>query len=135
MTKIHPSLNRDLLITGAILHDIGKFEEFSVSTHIKVTTKGMLVGHLVTTVEMLNKEFDKINVPEDYRLKIVHMVLSHHGKMEYGSPKIPAFPEALALYYADEFDARLHMMIVAKEGATTEDDYIYTKEFGNVYLK
>ncbi len=135
IVKIHPSLNRDLLITGALLHDIGKLEEFGVSTHIKVTTKGMLVGHVLISTEMLSKEFDKMDIPEDIKLKVFHMVISHHGKMEYGSPKIPAFPEALALYYADEFDARIHMMIAAKENAATEDDYIYTKEFGNVYLK
>ena len=135
ITKIHPTLNRDLLVTGALLHDIGKIEEFSMSTHIRVTNKGILIGHLTIGAQMLSKAFDKIDIPEDYKLKVMHMVLSHHGKMEYGSPKIPAFPEALALYYADEFDARIHMMIVAKENAATEDDYIYTKEFGNVYLK
>jgi len=95
----------------------------------------MLVGHVLISTEMLSKEFDKMDIPEDIKLKVFHMVISHHGKMEYGSPKIPAFPEALALYYADEFDARIHMMIAAKENAATEDDYIYTKEFGNVYLK
>ena len=132
IARIHPTLNRDLLVTGALLHDIGKIEEFSMSTHIRVTNKGILIGHLTIGTQMLSKAFDKIDVPEDYKLKVMHMVISHHGKMEYGSPKIPAFPEALALYYADEFDARIHMMIAAKENATTEDDYVYTKEFGNV---
>ena len=135
IAKIHPSLDRDLLVTGALLHDIGKLEEFGVSTHIKVTTKGMLIGHVSIGAQMLNGQFDKMDIPEDIKLKVMHMVLSHHGKMEFGSPKIPAFPEALALYYADEFDARIHMIIAAKENAATEDDYIYTKEFGNVYLK
>jgi len=135
IAKIHPTLNRDLLVTGAILHDIGKIEELSTSTHIRVTNKGILIGHVTIGAQMLGRAFDKIDIPEDYKLKVMHMVLSHHGKMEYGSPKIPAFPEALALYYADEFDARIHMMIVAKENSATEDDYVYTKEFGNVYLK
>lgn len=135
ITKTHPRLNRDLLIAGALLHDIGKLEELDVSTHIKVTNKGTMLGHITIGVQILSKAFEKLDVPEDYKLKVLHMAISHHGKMEYGSPKIPAFPEALALYYADEFDARIHMMTAAKENAATEDDYIYTKEFGNVYLK
>ena len=135
ITKTHPKLNRDLLITGALLHDIGKLEELDLSTHIKVTNKGTMLGHITIGVQILSKAFEKLGIPEDYKLKVLHMVVSHHGKMEYGSPKTPAFPEALALYYADEFDARIHMMIAAKENAATEDDYVYTKEFGNVYLK
>ena len=135
IAKTHPKLNRDLLITGALLHDIGKLEELDVSTHIKVTNKGTMLGHITIGVQILSKAFEKLDIPEDYKLKVLHMVISHHGKMEYGSPKTPAFPEALALYYADEFDAKIHMMIAAKENAATEDDYINTKEFGNVYLK
>ena len=135
IAKTHPKLNRDLLITGALLHDIGKLEELEVSTHIKVTNKGNILGHITIGVQILSKAFEKLDIPEDYKLKVLHMVISHHGKMEYGSPKTPAFPEALALYYADEFDAKIHMMIAAKENAATEDDYINTKDFGNVYLK
>lgn len=133
--KVHPNLNRDLLITGALLHDIGKLEEFAVTNHIKVTNKGILIGHVTIGAQMLENALNGTGIPEEHKMKVIHMILSHHGKLEFGSPRAPAFPEALALYHADELDARLHMMSAAKENALTEDDYVFTKEFGNVYLK
>ncbi len=133
--QTYPSLQRDLLICGAILHDIGKIQELKVTNHISVTEEGNLLGHLFMGASLVHEKIKNLDIPDEYKLKIVHMIVSHHGKFENGSPKMPAFPEALALAYIDEFDARLHMMMQAKESAQTHDDFVYTKEFGNVYLK
>jgi len=131
--KIHDGMDRDLLIAGALLHDIGKIEEFKVTTNIKVTTKGMLLGHVTIGMEMLMKAMDKLETPEQLRLKILHIIMTHMG--EYGSNKVPAFPEALAIFHADQLDAKVLQMREIKETAQTEDDYFYHKDFGNVYLK
>ncbi|MDO8740397.1 MAG: HD domain-containing protein [Candidatus Woesearchaeota archaeon] len=131
--KIHDGMDRDLLITGAILHDIGKLEEFAVTTSIKVSTKGMLLGHVTIGIEMLLKAMEQLKTPEEIKLKILHIIITHMG--EYGSNKLPSFPEALTIYYADELDAKVLQMREIKETAQTEDDYFYHKDFGNVYLR
>lgn len=131
--KIHDGMDKDLLITGAILHDIGKLEEFEVTTNIKVSTKGMLLGHVTIGIEMLMRAMDQLKTPEELRLKMIHIIITHMG--EYGSNKLPSFPEALTIYYADELDAKVLQMREIKETAQTEDDYFYHKNFGNVYLR
>jgi 3'-5' exoribonuclease len=131
--KIHDKMDRDLLVTGAILHDIGKIEEFEVTTSIKVSTKGMLLGHVTIGIEMLIRAMDKLQTPEDIRLKILHIMITHMG--DYGSNKTPGFPEALTIFQADQLDAKVLQMTTVKDEAQTEDDYVYHKEFGNVYLK
>lgn len=133
--KIHPELNRDLMIAGAILHDIGKIKELEVTTHIRTSTEGMLVGHLALTFEEVSKKMDLLRTPEDLKMKVKHLLLSHHGKIEYGSPKQPAIPEALAVYMADDTDSKITEMLTYIKKAETEDDYIYLANFGNVYLK
>ncbi|MEM5871525.1 MAG: HD domain-containing protein [Candidatus Aenigmatarchaeota archaeon] len=135
LKKLHPELNRDLMITGAILHDIGKIKELDVTTHIRTSVEGMLIGHLALTYEEVSKKMDLLKTPEDLKIKVKHMILSHHGKIEYGSPKQPAIPEALAVYLADEIDAKITEMITYIKRAETEDDYIYLDNFGTVYLK
>lgn len=131
--KVHTTLDRDLVLTGAILHDIGKIEEFVVTTNIKVSTKGMLLGHVTIGAEMLMHAMDKLQMPEDLRYKLLHMMITHMG--EYGSNKSPFFPEALVVYHADQLDTRVMQMTDLREGAQTEDDFIYHKDFGNIYLK
>jgi 3'-5' exoribonuclease len=133
--KVHPQLDRDLMITGAILHDIGKMRELEVTTHIRPSTEGMLLGHLAMTFEDVSKKMDQLKTPEELKIKIKHMLLSHHGKLEYGSPKQPAIPEALAVYMADDTDSKITEMITYINKANTDDDYIFLNNFGNVYLK
>ncbi|MBN2042293.1 MAG: HD domain-containing protein [Candidatus Aenigmarchaeota archaeon] len=135
LSTLHKELDRDLMIAGAILHDIGKMKELEVGSSIKVTAEGMMVGHLLLTMEMVNKKMEEIGTPEELRIKVKHIIASHHGKLEYGSPKTPAMPEALAVYYADDMDSKLVYMINHMKKAATEDDYVYTPDFGNIYLK
>ncbi|MEA3378010.1 MAG: HD domain-containing protein [Nanoarchaeota archaeon] len=131
---VHKDMDKDLLLTGAILHDLGKIKEFEVLSSIKVSKLGMLKGHIILGSEIISKRMDELGIKEEDGLKLIHIILSHHGKMEYGSPKLPAFPEAIAVYYADDIDAKLTQMIKTKKEAITEDDYVFTKDFGNIYL-
>jgi 3'-5' exoribonuclease len=132
--KIHPELNRDLMLTGAILHDIGKIRELDVTTHIRTSREGMLVGHLALTYEEVSRKIEQLKMPEDLKLKVKHLIITHHGKTEYGSPKQPAIPEALAVYLADETDSKITEMLTHIKRAETEDDYIYVRDFGPIYL-
>lgn len=103
----HTPLNRDLLLAGALLHDIGKVEELGVTTAIEYTDTGKLLGHLIIGAMMVEKRADAIEgFPTEKKHLVMHMILSHHGKREYGSPVLPAIPEALALHHIDNLDAK-----------------------------
>ncbi|MGM5485147.1 MAG: 3'-5' exoribonuclease YhaM family protein [Nanobdellota archaeon] len=127
------NMDKDLVTAGAMLHDIGKVKEFNMTTSINVTTEGMLIGHVTIGTKMLNDVMDKLQTPRNIRLKLLHTVLTHMG--EYGSSKLPAFPEAYAVFYADRVDTDLTHMITIKNEAQTEDDYMYDRHMGNIYLK
>lgn len=133
LTKYH-KLDKNLLITGAILHDIGKIEEFITTTQIKITDKGNLLSHMILGVQELTRRLDKLQIDEVKKTKLIHTMISHHGAVEYGCPKPPMFPEALAIAKADELDASIVTMTDAKETAGTNDSFIYNKHFGNIYL-
>jgi 3'-5' exoribonuclease len=106
--KAYPVLNRDLLITAAMLHDIGKVNELSSFPQNDYTDQGKLLGHIVVGYEMICKKIDTIEgFPEKLAREIKHCVLAHHGELEYGSPKKPALPEAFAINLADNADAKL----------------------------
>lgn len=133
---IYPKLDTDLLFTGAILHDIGKIKEFVVTSNIKQSEEGMLRGHIILGEEMVLKKIAHINdFPDNLKIKIAHIMLSHHGSTEFGSPKEPQFPEALAVYYADETDSKVSQYIQAKEDANTDDFRTYSKRLGQIYLR
>ncbi len=100
-------LDRDLLIAGTALHDIGKLEELALGVIIDYTDRGKLLGHLLIgamLVEEVAKELEGFSLEKRYLLE--HMILSHHGKYEYGSPVLPAIPEAFALHHIDNLDAK-----------------------------
>jgi len=123
---LHPDLDRDLVIAGALLHDIGKIEGFKVTSNISATERGNLVGHIILADEELRKRIERIEgFPEALGSKIRHIVLSHHGRKEWGSPVEPMFPEALAVHEADDLDAKLDNMITKRNEAVTEDDWIW----------
>ncbi len=108
VAKRFKSLNRDLLISAAILHDIGKVHEYKIEIAIDRTTEGILLGHLYMSCEMVTKAIDKIDgFPQDLKVKLLHCILSHHGEYEHGSPKKPKTLEAVALAYADALDSRV----------------------------
>jgi 3'-5' exoribonuclease len=135
LAKQYPKMDRDLLIAGALLHDVGKVEEYEVTTNIDVSEDGMLRGHVVIGAEMVSRACDKVEgMPRNLRLKAVHMVLASHGEPEFGSPKKPQFPEALAVHFADNADSKLEQYITAKEEAQTEDPWTYNKRLGHIYL-
>ncbi len=134
--QLYPDLNRDLLVTGAILHDIGKLREYTVSSIIGATDEGRLVGHLVIGAGMVNDACRLIaEFPTELNLKIQHLVLSSHGTKEFGSPKEPLFPEALALAMADLSTTRIEDILLVKMTANTEDDWVQDKNLGSVYLR
>jgi len=132
----YPELDRDLLVTGAILHDIGKLREYTVSSIIGATDEGRLVGHLVIGAGMVNDACRLIgDFPPELNLKVQHLVLSSHGTTDYGSPKEPLFPEAQALAMADLSTTRIEDILMVKRTANTEDDWVQDRNLGSVYLK
>jgi 3'-5' exoribonuclease len=109
MCEFHTELNRDLLISGAMLHDIGKIEELSFDSAFEYTDKGKLVGHIVIASNMVRDEIKKIpNFPAELKNNLIHLILSHQGKLEHASPVVPKTAEAIALYQADELSAKVN---------------------------
>ena len=100
-------MNRDLLVTGAILHDIGKVRELSWKTNFTYTLEGQMIGHISIAQGMLREKVKELApFPERLRVLVEHMILSHHGKYEFGSPKLPMTPEAMLLSALDDLEAR-----------------------------
>jgi 3'-5' exoribonuclease len=104
-------LDRDLLLTGVILHDIGKIRELTWDVGFDYSVEGILLGHIQMGVDLVEKTIAALpGFPERLRALVVHMILSHHGKLEFGSPKLPMIPEALALSFVDDLDAKMQAM-------------------------
>ena len=108
----YPMINRDLLLTAAIFHDIGKTRELSRFPENDYTDDGQLLGHIIIGTEMVGESIRSIpGFPEKLATELKHCILAHHGELEYGSPKKPALLEALALNFADNTDAKMETMI------------------------
>ncbi|MFW5867534.1 MAG: 3'-5' exoribonuclease YhaM family protein [Armatimonadota bacterium] len=108
VARIHPELDRDLMMAGGLLHDLGKVTELECKAAIEYTDMGRLVGHTVLTDRMVNKAIDRIEgFPEELANRLTHLLLSHHGQREYGAPVLPMTAEACALHYADNLDAHV----------------------------
>ncbi len=104
----HYPVDTELLLLGALFHDLGKLEEFSVSPAVEQTPSGGLVGHIVLGVIMFRKLLDGLDeVPADWALQIEHLIVSHHGEKEFGSPELPKTPEAMILHIVDLLDSKL----------------------------
>jgi len=132
----YPRLDRDLLITGAILHDVGKLEEFSHHLQLEYTDAGRLLGHVVLGVQRVQEEINKIKgFPQELSLTLQHLMISHHGEYEFGSPKRPKILEAFALHYADDLDAKMNhvsgLLDAEKESASRWTPYqrVYDRYF------
>lgn len=107
LTPFYPEVNEDLVITGAILHDIGKVKELSWKTNFNYTLEGQLIGHISIAQGMLREKVKALQpFPERLRVLVEHMILSHHGRLEYGSPKLPMTPEAMLLSAIDDLEAK-----------------------------
>jgi len=109
VSEHYPELDCDLLLSGAILHDIGKIEEFTFEPTIEYSNKGRLLGHIVLGVVMLEEKLKPLkDFPSELALRLKHLILSHHGEFDFGSPKRPKFLEAFALHLIDDMDAKIH---------------------------
>ncbi len=133
----YPQLDRDLLLAGAFLHDVGKIRELSYSLLIDYTDEGRLLGHLALGAQMVDEKISEIkDFPKDTSILLKHLILSHHGEFEFGSPKRPKFLEAFALHLIDDLDAKLNglsrfMEKDKSDGAWTE----FNRLFGRYFLK
>ena len=107
----YPHIDGDLLLTGVLLHDIGKIHELTYARGFGYSSDGQLLGHIIQALRMLD---DKIRLvpgfPPKVRVLVEHMIVSHHGELEYGSPKVPLFPEALLLHHLDNLDSKMEAM-------------------------
>ncbi len=118
----YPQLNKDMIIAGGILHDIGKIYEFSYDNIIDYSDEGRLIGHIVMGVEMINKKIAVIpDFPVQLALELRHIILSHHGEFEFGSPKRPKTLEALVVHYIDDMDAKFNAFHTLLTDSTNPD--------------
>ena len=118
----YAQVNRDLLLTGAFLHDIGKIHELTYNRSFSYTTKGQLLGHMVIELDMLRDKLALVpGFPEELKTMIEHLIISHHGQYEFGSPKLPMFPEALILHYLDDLDSKMEAMRAQFERESAHD--------------
>ena len=121
----YPVLNRDLLITAALCHDIGKMYELSDFPHNDYTDEGQLLGHIVMGAMMVRDKANNIEgFPANLQNELIHCILSHHGELEFGSPKKPAIIEAVALSYADNIDAKIETFQELLEGSCQKEDWL-----------
>lgn len=122
-----PRLSLDLVLAGLFLHDIGKTEELEFDTNFKYSDQGQLLGHICHCVIWIEEKVKKVEqdtgkvFPRDKKWALQHVVLSHHGEYEFGSPKLPAMPEAIAVHYIDNLDAKIHQCLAAIDKSKDED--------------
>jgi 3'-5' exoribonuclease len=111
-TAVHYNyVDADLLLTGAILHDIGKVAELTYDRSFGYSSEGQLLGHIVIGLRFLHEKLERFpEFPPKLRILVEHMILSHHGELEFGSPKVPLFPEALLLHHLDNLDSKMECM-------------------------
>ena len=113
VSQNYPQINRDLLMTGAFLHDIGKIHELTYNRSFSYSTRGQLLGHMIIELEMLQAKIALIpQFPAEMKTLLEHLVISHHGQYEFGSPKLPMFPEALMLHYLDDLDSKMELSLI-----------------------
>ena len=114
ISTLYPALNGDLLLAGIFLHDIGKVRELSYDNGFGYTDEGQLLGHVVIAIELLAAKIAQAAeltgepFPTETALRLKHLIVSHHGQYQFGSPKLPMTPEAIALHYIDNLDAKIH---------------------------
>ncbi|MCL1877864.1 MAG: HD domain-containing protein [Defluviitaleaceae bacterium] len=129
-------VNADVLLAGALLHDIGKIFELSPLPQNEYTDDGQMLGHIIIGVEMVSAEIAKIeNFPHELASLIKHCIVAHHGEFEFGSPKIPAIPEAMILHFADNIDAKLTTFAEIYDKDTTPGKWTTYQKSLNRYIR
>ncbi len=120
--EIYPFVNKDLVYAGLLFHDIGKLWELSYEREFNYTTEGRLLGHIAIEYEFIADKIKEMeNFPEDLKLHLMHIILSHHGELEFGSPKRPKTPEALLVATIDNLDAKMNAMKSAIDSDAQSD--------------
>jgi len=121
-----------------LLHDLGKIYELSYARSFGYTSDGQLLGHMILEIEILHKKLAEMpDFPRPLQTLLEHLIISHHGQYEFGSPKLPMFPEALLLHYIDDLDSKLQGMqtLIAKESALDGDWTGFLPSLGRPLLK
>jgi 3'-5' exoribonuclease len=133
----YPELDVDLLLTAAILHDVGKLEELCYERAIGYTTPGQLLGHIVMELETVTRAIDKIpGFPAPLKTVVQHLLISHHGQYEFGSPKLPMIREAMVFHYLDDLDSKLAAVRVALGTASGDEEWsAYSPALGRKFLR
>ncbi len=134
----YPGLDEDLVIAGIVLHDLGKIYELSYSRSFGYTSEGQLLGHMILEIEILHRKLAQMpEFPRPLQTLLEHLIISHHGQYDFGSPKLPMFPEALLLHYLDDLDSKLQGMqsLLEKETLLESDWTGFLPSLGRPILK
>ena len=133
----YPELDVDLLVTAAILHDVGKLDELCYERAIGYTVEGQLLGHIMMEFETVSKAMDAIEgFPPNLKTVVQHMLISHHGQYEFGSPKLPMIREALAFHYMDDLDSKMAAVRAALSSGAGDDEWsAYSTALGRKFLR
>jgi 3'-5' exoribonuclease len=133
----YPELDLDLLLTAAMLHDVGKLDELCYERSVAYTTEGQLLGHIVMELETVTKAMDAIQgFPAKLKAVVEHILISHHGQYEFGSPKLPMIREALVFHYMDDMDSKVAAVRAAMAIESGEDDWsAYSGALGRKFLR
>jgi len=138
MATHYKYIDIDLLLTGVILHDVGKVAELTYDRSFGYSSEGQLIGHIAIGLRFLHEKLQRLpDFPPKLRVLVEHMILSHHGELEYGSPKLPQFPEALLLHHLDNLDSKMECMraLVAKDRLIEGDWTAYNPSLERSVLK
>jgi len=112
LCRIYPALDRDLLVTACLLHDIGKLQEYRYDTVLDYTAHGRLLGHVVIGTALVQRALEEVpDFPTDLAARLLHMLISHHGEREFGAPVLPATAEAAALHYAEYLETKVNQFL------------------------
>ena len=128
VVRHYPQVNRDLVLAGVLLHDLSKTDELTYQRSLEYTDEGQLLGHLVMGVELIGKQIEiweaanEKTFPHDLAIQLKHLIISHHGQYDFGSPKLPMTLEALVLHVIDNLDAKVHQFSHAMNSEANPGD-------------